>query len=169
MSREIPLSKGFVTIVDTKDFDRISKFKWHYLKTGYASRTQHHHMDENGKRVRSHILMHRFIMGITDKSQIVDHINGNPLDNRKCNLRVCNKSENSQNARKKAGNRNFTSLYKGVSKVSPDKWVVLIKPSKLEKSKYIGTYYSEIAAAKGYNAAALKYHGKFAYLNDIPV
>lgn len=102
MSREIPLTKGMVAIVDDEDFDSLNQFKW-YAKNNkaknrptdifYACRR-----DKKFRGKRKTIYMHRFLMN-PPRSRVVDHRNGNPLDNRKENLRVCTRAENNQNLR----------------------------------------------------------------------
>ena len=82
--------KGTI-LIDTEDFDKIKDFKWVYNHNGYA---------RNGKLG----LMHRYILNIKGKV-IVDHINQNKLDNRKCNLRLTNKSTNRINSNQIKGYR----------------------------------------------------------------
>jgi hypothetical protein len=93
----------------------------------------------------------------------VDHINGNGLDNRKSNLRLCERHENALN---RVINYNNVSGYKGVSWFKPiKKWRAQIQYKKVVY--YLGCFNKRIDAAKAYNAAALKYHGEFANLNKI--
>jgi hypothetical protein len=86
--------EGKYAIVDDEDYDNLSKFNWHY-SDGYAARNTWR-SDGKFKSFR----MHRVIAHPPD-NMLVDHINGNRLDNRKKNLRVCNYSENAQNQRRK--------------------------------------------------------------------
>lgn len=102
--REIALTKGKVAVVDADDFDRVSAFKWYYEGTGYAARR------DNMQDWRL-VKMHRFILGVTYTSTIVDHINRNTLDNRKENLRVSDKSCNAVNSKRRSDN---TTGFKGV-------------------------------------------------------
>src|SRR4051812_25890520 len=85
------------TLIDEEDYENINKYKWS-LSDGYAISWK------NGR-------MHRFIMN-AEKGQIVDHINGNKLDNRKSNLRFVTASQNAQNRPKKEG---CSSKYIGVT------------------------------------------------------
>lgn len=104
--------------------------------------------------------IHRFIVK-AKKGDIVDHINGNTMDNRLLNLRIVNSSQNSMN--RKAQRRKKYSNYKGVF-LRKDRWICLIRVNgKLIYKKCN----SEIMAAKKYNEFALQYHGEFARLNDI--
>jgi hypothetical protein len=110
--------------------------------------------------------IHRLLMGVTDPEQIVDHRNGNTLDNRKQNLRVTDKVGNGQNRKKTAGFRgsDCTSRYKGVSwKKSNKKWQAFICVDR--KNRALGIFSSEEEAAQAYNAAAEKYFGAYARLN----
>jgi hypothetical protein len=100
--RLIPLTKNFSAKVDDSIYDYLMKWKWHY-NCGYAERKEY----RNGKQY--HIQMHRVILPIKG---LVDHINGDTLDNRKSNLRISNHSTNAMNMRKHKG----ASVYKGVSR-----------------------------------------------------
>ena len=93
----------------------------------------------------------------------VDHRNGNKLDNRKSNLRICSRSENQMNRGKQ---KNNTSGFKGVSQIKMNqKWVAYIKVN--YKRIYIGCFLKKVDAARAYNMAALKYHGEFGLLNKV--
>ena len=83
---KIPLGKsGKFSLIDEKDFDSIKEYRWIYQKSGYA---KSHFFGRD-------ILMHRFILGIQNSTSLeADHINHNRLDNRRDNLRVCNRMKN---------------------------------------------------------------------------
>jgi hypothetical protein len=84
--KAIPLGHtGKSAIIDEEDFERVSAFKWCMISTGYG----------NNKTAG---LMHRFILS-APKGMVVDHINGDKIDNRKANLRICTQSENVLNKR----------------------------------------------------------------------
>lgn len=88
----IELSRGKQVLVDDEDFEKINKHKWYAHSSGgrwYAVRTIW------GKHRRM-IYMHREVLD-TPKHCHTDHINGNSIDNRKYNLRVCNSQQNSFN------------------------------------------------------------------------
>ena len=158
--KEIQLTQGKVALVDDDDFEYLNQFKWHVLisrNTFYAIR----HLRIKKKFVKS-ILMHRFIMN-TDKGLVVDHLNGNTLDNRKSNLRNCTHGENIRNQKLSIKN---TSGYKGVSwSTNKKKWFTQIQCE--NKKIFIGYFINPIDAAKAFNEAAIKYHGQFANLNKI--
>lgn len=95
----IRLTKNKFAKVDNEDFESLNQYKWHY-NDGYAERK------ENGK----HIKMHRELLNA--QTSLVDHINGDTLDNQRKNLRLATRSQNAMNMRKHTGK----SVYKGVSK-----------------------------------------------------
>lgn len=154
----VPVKKGeFFAIVDDEDYESISQHNWSYSHYGYAVRRGKTSLGEDGKKI---IYMHRFIIA-AGAGQTVDHINGNRLDNRKENLRICTIGENLKNRKGKNG----TSKYKGVSYASDrDKWRSSI--SYQNKRIRIGDYDSEIEAAKAYNQKAIELHGVFARINN---
>ncbi len=112
------------------------------------------------------VLMHRIIMNPTTGMEI-DHINGDGLDNRKCNLRVCTREENSRN--RKLSSINTTGFH-GVSiskkeKVNrKKKFTASIRIGK-GKRLNLGRYYTASEAAHVYDEAAKKHHGVYATLN----
>jgi len=146
--------KRHFAIVDDEDFSRVNNYRWeirdNYALTGYTT-------DDYFKCLG----MHRFIMGLQrgDKRE-VDHINHNGLDNRKCNLRVCCRSENSKNMRVDK-NRD---LAKGVVRSGKKYYSQIVLNG---KKIYLGTFKTERAAAIAYNLAAKKYHKEFACLNNV--
>jgi hypothetical protein len=152
--KEIPLTQGKVALVDDDMFDYLSQFHWHYHKRGYA--TSH-----VGKvPFRFMIRMHREIMKPPEGMQI-DHINGDKLDNRRVNLRVCTNAENQHNLKLRSTN---SSGFKGVHwDKTAHKWVTRIRvyPDRI----FLGNFVNPIDAAKAYDEAAHKYYGEFARTN----
>ncbi len=161
--KQIILTKGKVAIVDDEDFERLNAFKWFYLNSGYAGRGVY---SAGGKRTV--ILMHRAVFNLEKRQRNsigelihIDHINHNTVDNRKENIRICTYSGNMSN---KTAGKESTSNYLGVSWYKQSgKWVAHIR--KHGHGKNLGYYTDERAAAKAYNEAAIKIHGKFANLN----
>ena len=109
----------FVVFVDDEDYENVMKYKWSILKTKrhrcvYVINTTYGGM-KNGKRLKNkHHSIHRLILGITDPCILVDHIDRNPLNNQKSNLRICNQMQNSLN---RTPRTDTTSKYKGVTLV----------------------------------------------------
>ena len=156
MTKKIELTKGMFALVDDEDYDELSKHNW-CMQGDYAARWKGKRKGETGGKLMFY--MHRVIMGLSDKSDIVvDHINRNKLDNRKENLRVCTSSDNSKN--KKPYNR---FGYKGIVKFSSGKYQAMIWDGK--KNIHLGNFPNLQEAAREYDKAAKKYHGEFAYLN----
>ena len=96
--REIPLTKGQVAFVDDADYERVAEHKWQavwckFRRAYFAER-------QFSFRPRIRTKMHRFIMECSPGDGVqIDHINGNPLDNRRSNLRPVNHSQNQMNRR----------------------------------------------------------------------
>ena len=151
-------SKNEKIKVDKEDFELVSKYNWNCY-SGYA--LTFNRRKENNYKLKSKS-MHRLILQPKGKEQI-DHINGNRLDNRKHNLRICTVQQNSCN-RKKAKNSN--SKYLGVTFHKRDnRWQAQIRTNK--KRIYLGYFITEKEAAEAYNDAAIKYHKEFAKINKI--
>jgi hypothetical protein len=117
--------------------------------------------------------MHREILGLNhgDRS-LVDHRNGNTLDNRRCNLRLATRAQNVFNTAKRKAKA--TSKYKGVtwSKQASSngtkydgKWRAQIRHN--SKLIHIGMFTNELEAARAYNSKAKELFGEFARLNDV--
>lgn len=114
---------------------------------------------ENGRALRLHRIITKAPEGL-----IVDHINGMALDNRKINLRTTTQANNNKNAKKR--NNAKSSKYKGVHFSKREgKWKSQIQLNGMKKA--LGTFSTEIEAAKAYNNAATTLHGEFARLNNL--
>lgn len=153
--KEMPLTQGKTTLVDVEDFEYLNQYKWYCSFSGkkyYVKRAI------NNK----YIYMHRQIMNPPVNMQI-DHINGNSLDNRKNNLRICT---NAQNTKNRKASKNNTSGYKRVHwDKHTNKWIAGITINR--KTKYLGCFNVKEDAAKAYNEAAIKHYKEFAVLNEI--
>jgi hypothetical protein len=153
--RAIELTRGQVVIVDDQDFLELAQYRWCYSTVGYAVRRKK--MPDGKSKV---VYMHREIMN-PEKGMEVDHVNGQKLDCRRDNLRLCTSGQNKYNIGKKRDN---TSGYKGVwySK-QKQRWVSEIWVEK--KKRYLGSFNTPEDAAIAYNAAAIRFHGDFSNIN----
>jgi hypothetical protein len=158
--RRIPLTRGKFAIVDPDDYPELRKDRWFAVKNGatfYAKR--HTRFSERVKT--TFVWMHRKIMDAPD-NLVIDHINYNGLDNRKANLRLATRKQNSIHIIRTMNPG--SSKYKGVSwREDRKKWAVKIMAD--GKTYNLGCYKDEIQAAKVYDRAAKIYHGEFAALN----
>jgi len=151
---EIPLTRGKVAIIDDEDYELVSQYKWYAMKMGNGK------LYAASKFNRRVVYMHRLLMlhSIVE----VDHINGLTLDNRRLNLRVVTRSQNSMNKQKQL---NSTSKYKGVCWHSRDRrWQARITLD--NKTRSLGYFSTEEEAAQAYNLAASNLFGEYAKLNS---
>lgn len=158
MSKMISLTKGYSAIVDDEDFEEISKWKWcafdHSTRnTVYAGRAT-----RNGS-AKATVHLHRQILR-AKRGEVVDHINGDGLDNRRSNLRITDKTGNARNRSVQANSR---SGYKGVN----------IKRGRKSGRAYsahitLGSFFTPEEAALAYNKWATLIHGEHARLNVVP-
>jgi hypothetical protein len=149
--REIPLSRGrFIALVDDEDYERIAAHRWHRKGSDafYAVRW----VEGNTRRVR----MHREVLGV-GSDVIVDHANGDGLDNRKVNLRVCTPADNARNSRALRGQR-----VKGVQFLD-GRWRARVRID--GRLTHIGSFGTAVEAALAYDAAARLHFGEFACVN----
>ena len=154
---KIPLTKGLFAIVDEEDYENLSRYQWYVL--GHKNKEYAARYVGNNK----HLRMHRILLNAPDGIE-VDHINGNRLDNRKCNLRLATRAENGRNRGKFKCKTH--SKYKGVTYHTRDKrWQGTIIINR--RHIHLGYFDTEQEAALAYNDAALKFHGKFAKLNEV--
>ncbi len=159
--RRIPLSLGKYAIVDDADFKAVSRHKWHAHKhpnsrTWYAIRNIRL---ANGKRTV--LPLHRDLM-MPPKGLCVDHVNGNGLDNRRANLRVCTHAENCRNSAKKGTTSRFRGVFWCKGK---RKWAASIK--KNYRVYLLVRCGDETEAALYYDIAAQILFGEFARLNGV--
>lgn len=151
MAKTIQLTQGRVTVVDDDVFPRVSAHRWCF--TGHAA----------ASRIRCrNVYLHRFITEAPD-GLFVDHINGNPLDNRRANLRLCTHRQNALNRVGVHGRE----MYKGVTFKKHGnrrkRWSAQIRVD--DRLQFLGYHLTPEEAACAYDAAALKHFGEFARLN----
>lgn len=152
----LPLSRGAIALVDFADLEWLSAFSWcvRLCRSGafYANRGT----TVGGKSVA--IQLHREIMR-APAGLVVDHINGDTLDCRRENLRICTRAQNTWNQKPRVG---CASKYRGVIR-DKYKWRAQIKMG--SRNYYLGGFDSECAAAARYNVEARRLFGEFARLN----
>ncbi len=144
----VELTQGLSALVDEEDIELLSRYKWHAAKGAcgliYAV-----------TRMR----MHRLVIDAPG-GYFVDHINGNPLDNRKENLRLCTNAQNQQNT----GSRGGSSRFKGVSfNQRLGRWMAHF--SVLGQAYYCGYWDTEEEAARAVDRRRKEVCGEFARLN----
>ena len=147
----IELSSGDVVLVDDCDCSAVSQHSWHRMG---GTRGQYVGTSISGRTV----FMHRLILR-PPPGREVDHRNGDPLDNRRANLRLATRSQNNANARKQD---NCKSIYKGVHPQGAG-WYAYIYQDL--RKVHLGVYRTEEDAAHAYDAAAKELFGEFARPN----
>lgn len=161
--KQIKITRGLYAVVDDLDFDLVNQYKWYaFVHVSKSSTNYYARRDTNKNGVRKSIFLHRYIIGFIPDGMMVDHINGNTLDNRRSNLRLCTSGQNLMNSRKRI---NCSSKYKGVY------WDCNSKKFKAQiqidgKKTHIGLFKSEEEAARAYNEYAIKYYGEYAKINE---
>jgi hypothetical protein len=159
--KEIPLTKGYVALIDDEDLDRVSRYKWyaHTTKSGVYAVTR---VKIEGEWID--LKLHRLIMR-APYGEHVDHADGDTLNNQKSNLRFCTMAQNQYNQR--PGLRGSLP-YKGVNfHKRVGKYVARIGVGNRRIS--LGVYDTAEEAAAAYNSAARAFHGEFARLNPVDI
>lgn len=162
MSKTILLTRGFFSVVDDDKYDLLCNYKWQVRHAG--SKGQYFYAFCR----KENLLLHRLIMS-ADINHIVDHINGDTLDNRKENLRLANKQTNRFNCKPRSKRKieyKDAVPYKGVWwDKRTNKWRAIIT---INGRKICNGYWSNVKdAAIAFNELAIKHHGEFACLNRV--
>lgn len=157
--------KGHELIFDEVTYEHYKKRNWFVENARGCLYLRWHGITggRGGKQFRIHF--HREVLDLKDPNLVVDHINGNSLDNRLCNLRICKQKDNMQNM-KYRNSPNRTSKYLGVYyNKRNNNWRSTFRFN--GKQIEVGSFKTEIEAAKAYNEAALFHKGEFARQNII--
>ncbi len=161
MVREIPVNQGYVVLVDDDDFDWLNQWKWNVQAPDSRRRNlyaRRHFYPGSGGR-RKLVLMHRLLLRAPVGLQI-DHVDRNPLNNQRSNLRLATNRLNSANGCMKRAN---TSGFRGVSQRPSGRWRAAISVDC--RTEWIGLFDEPEQAAQAYDDAARAAHGPFAVLN----
>ncbi len=154
----IPLTQNKMVIVDSDDAESVKAFDWYAQNSRgrfYAARQMRL---DNGKQKL--IFLHNWLVNPPD-DMLVDHINGDSLDCRRSNLRLCTQAQNMRNV---PLYRNSTSGYKGVSlQPTTGRWKAYIS---MDGDRHnLGDYGTAAEAARAYDARSRELHGEFGRLN----
>lgn len=149
---EVELTQGLVALYDEEDADLICAHKWHAKTRKNTSYAATNVKIDGRYRWRT---MHRLLLQ-PPVGMVIDHINGNGLDNRRCNLRVCTQAENMRN-RRPYGKSQYLGVALDQTKRRP--WRVTCG------KRHIGGFETEVEAALAYDAVARVAYGSFARLN----
>ncbi len=161
LDKIIHLTKGKITVVDADEYDKLNSVKWQFQATnkypdiGYATR---------GNTQLTKYSMHRVITN-APKGMHVDHENGDRLDNRRQNLRVCTPGENIINMQLLPRNTSgFKGVTTGYTRVDGTKsWRAALGID--NKRVALGSFLTAEDAARAYDAAAIEEFGEFARTN----
>jgi hypothetical protein len=155
--REIPLTKGYVALVDDEDYERVATHNWIVHAVPNKPIYARGYLRGSGKGAKL-VLLHRFIMGDGERRVIYDHINRNGLDCRKGNLRICTYRENNINK----STRSNVSGYRGVECLL---WNAGKKFRVRVDQGHVATVEDAVTGAHIYDCISRIRHGRFARTN----
>jgi hypothetical protein len=155
--KTIPLTRGQVALVDDADYEWLSAWKWHAFKRKFGGFDAGRSVT-NGRGNWTTVRMHQALCpGVRE----VDHINRNPLDNQRHNLRPATRAQNQAN---RGANANNSSGFKGVCRDKRGgKWRARMMVNR--HCHHLGFFLDAEEAARAYDKAAKECFGVFACLN----
>lgn len=166
--KEIPLTRGYVAIVDDCDYDYLMQWKWYASSHLYAVRKTSRKKSIDGRQ--KEIKMHRVVMelaGFNIDRYKVDHKNGETLLNVRSNLRVATNSQNIASSHKPIRNKTgFLGVSKRTDRLK-GKYIYSAAIKFDGKDYKLGYFATPEEAAQAYNEAAIRFFGEFARLNII--
>jgi hypothetical protein len=162
MAKDLYLGNNIFAIVDDEDYYWLSQWNWNAVSIKnklYVKRSKKKGILKSG--IKYEVFLHRVIMKCTDSNLVVDHIDNNPLNNQKSNLRICTKAENNRNT---SSHKDSSSKYLGVTyDKARKKWNAQLMVN--GKRVLTKRYTTEIEAAHAYDTAAKLHVGQYANLN----
>ncbi len=153
-------------IIDKQDAAFFDQYTWTGSDNGNGILYVHRRTKKSEGDKPRKVYLHRALMGAKKKEETVDHINRDPFDNRKSNLRITSRTINNINRGKNKTwkGRPTSSVYRGVSWNKKMKtWQAYICCN--SKRKHLGYFTEEKDAARAYDAKAYELHGEYAYQN----
>jgi hypothetical protein len=140
-------------LFDKADYKIVASYRWNIMRGVYVICTCHSK------------LLHRLIMNPTTRKEVVDHINGNPLDNRRRNMRLCLQAENVRNSAKQRRNKSgYKGVYLDTSGRHVKPYVACIR---VNGKRYRTRCNTARQAALAYNSMARSLHKQYAGLNMV--
>lgn len=158
--KEIVLTNGCLAFVDDEDFDRLSAFRWTAHKSTTDGAWYVKRFERTSDGVVKNIYMHRDILGAL-AHQEVDHKDRNGLNNTKSNLRLCTKSQNNANIRRRRPASGFSGVYFDPKCSRP--WIARCWVG--GRSNHLGCFSDATSAAIARDAFVRDHWGEFAVLN----
>jgi hypothetical protein len=149
--------QGRFAVIDEADLERVGPHRWSLLVPNpacpHGAYAQSWIADEDGSKRR--LTLHRFLMDAAP-GQLVDHINGDGLDNRRCNLRLVTREQNQRNRRGRNGR-----AHKGITQTLSGRWRARIEVE--GRSRHLGVFPTPEAASSAYHAAEVGLFGPYAF------
>lgn len=154
--KPVPLTQGTFALVDDKDYERVMKHKWRFGGgNGHPAAVRTARI--NGRRTT--VLLSHYILAT--RFPVIDHADGDPMNNQRCNLRPCTRLQNAKNRKI----QKHSSRYKGVSYFkATGKWQCSIGIN--GGKKHLGFFDDEREAAYAYDISAIHFYGRFARTNQ---